>query len=157
MRPDNARAVERARQVDAEIALPELGHLVPQLAHVVERRSVVDEDVDRAHLVDHPCNGRLDLSVVRHVALDGGRAAAELLDLLRGLLRVDETLRLRHLGQRAVLGDVLRLVRLDLDVGDDHVGARLGEHEGVLAPEAARAAGDEGYSPREIDLERHVR
>ena len=84
---------------------------------------VVDEDVDRAELLDHPRHGRLDLLAIRHVALDRGRAAAELLDLLRRLLGVDEALRPRHLRQRAVLGCVLRLVRLDLDVGDDDVGA----------------------------------
>ena len=114
---------------------------------MVERGSVVHEDVDRAHLPDHPCNGRLHLPVVGDVALDGGRAAAELLDLLRGLLRVDEALRLRHLRQRAVLGYVLRLVRFDQDVRDHDVGARLREHERVLPPEAARAAGDEGDAP----------
>ena len=111
---------------------------------MVERGGVVDEDVHRAKLLDNSRHGRLDLPVVGHVALDGSRAAAELLDLLRGLLRVDEALSLRHLRERAVLGCVLRLVRLDLDVGDDDVGACLCEHERVLAPEPARAARDEG-------------
>ena len=45
-------AGERAREVDPEVALPELGPLIVELADVVERPGVVDEDVDRAELGD---------------------------------------------------------------------------------------------------------
>ena len=54
VRPDGLGAVERAGQVHAQVPLPELRHLVGELAEVVERAGVVDEDVDCAELVDRP-------------------------------------------------------------------------------------------------------
>ena len=96
------------------------------------------------------------LLAVGDVALDRSRPPAETLDLLRGRLRVDDPLRLHHLREHAVrLGRLGRLVRLDLDVGDDHVGAAARERERVGTAEAARAAGDEGDAAGEVDLDRH--
>ncbi len=157
MRPDRLRAVEAAGQVDAQVALPELRVLVVELADVVERAGVVDEDVDRAELLDDAVDRLLHLVAVGDVALDRGGAAAERLDLLRRRLREDDSLRLRDLGEDAVgLGRLGRLVRLDLDVGDDDVRPGARERQRVGAAEAARAAGDEGDAAAEVDLERHA-
>ena len=116
-------AVEGACQVDVEVALPELGRLVVELRGVVERAGVVDEDVDRAELLDRACDRRVHLLAVGHVALDRSGAAAELLDLARGRLGVDDPLRFRDLGERPPLCDV-GVVGLDLDVRDHDVGPR---------------------------------
>ena len=83
-------------------------------------------------------HGLVDLGAVGDVALDGGRAAAQLGDLLRGRLGVDEALRARRLGERAVALGVLARVRLDLDVGDDDVRAGARERQRVGPPEPAR-------------------
>ena len=146
-----------AGEVDAQVALPEVRVLVRELADVVERARVVDQDVDGAELLDHAVDGLLHLITVGDVALDRRGAAAELLDLLRGRLGVDDALRLRDLGEHAVgLGRLGRLVRLDLDVRDHDVGAGACERERVRAAETARAAGDECNTPGEVDLDRHV-
>src|SRR4030095_15846562 len=84
----------------------------------------VDENVDRAELVDRALHRLVHLRTIRDVALDGGRAAAQVAGFLRGLLGVDEALRTRRLGDRAVALGVLARVRLQLDVYDDDVGAR---------------------------------
>src|SRR3990170_7780043 len=101
VRPDRLRAVESTREVDVEIALPEVRVLVMELADVIERGGVVDQDVDGAELLDDAVDGLLDLVAVGDVALDRRRAAAHALDLLRGRLRVDDSLRLRDLGENA--------------------------------------------------------
>ena len=137
VRPDRLGAVERAGQVHAQIPLPELRHLVGELAQVVERAGVVDEDVDGAELVDDPLHGLGNLGSFGHVALDGGRAASELGDLPGGRLRVDEALCARRLGHRAEPLGVLARVRLDLDVGDHDVGAGARERQRVGAAEPA--------------------
>ena len=156
VRPDRLGAVEAAREVDAQVALPEVGVLVVELADVVERAGVVDQDVDRAELLDDAVDRLLHLVAVGDVALDRGRAAAERLDLLRRRLGVDDPLRLRHLREHAVrLGGLGRFVRLDLDIGDDDVGACARERQRIRAAEAARAAGDERDPSREIDLDCH--
>ena len=68
VRPDRLRAVERAGQVDAQVALPERRLLVGELADVVERARVVDEDVDRAELVDRARDRGGDLVAIGDVA-----------------------------------------------------------------------------------------
>ena len=95
MRPDGLRAVERAGQVDAEVALPELRALVVELPDVVERARVVDEDVDRAELVDDTGDGGVDLLAIGDVAPHRERAAPQRADLLDRLLGVDHPLRPR--------------------------------------------------------------
>ena len=147
MRPDRPRAVERPRQVDAKIPLPQLRHLILDLTDVVERARVVDEDVDRAELLD----GLLDrlprpapASVTSHLRASAPPHAG---DLLRRRLGVDEPLSARRLGERPVAVGVARVVRLDQDVGDDDVGAGARERQRVGAAEPARAAGDEGDAP----------
>ena len=123
---------------------------------MVERAGVVDQDVDRAELLDGAVDRLLHLLAVGDVALDRRGAAAHALDLLGGRLGVDDPLRLRDLREDAVrLRGLGRLVRLDLDVGDHDVGAGAGERERVGAAEAARAARDEGDAPGEVDLDRH--
>ena len=133
------------------------GALVGKLADVVERAGVVDEDVDRAELVDDSRDGLLDLIAVGHVALDGGRAAAERGDLLRGGLGVHEPLGPRRLRERPVSLRVLARVGLDLDVGDDDVGAGARKCQRVGSAEPARTAGDERDAPREVDLDAQSR
>ena len=157
VRPHRLGAVEGAGQVHAQVALPELRHLVGKLADVVERAGVVDEDVHRAELVDDAPHGLFDLSPVGHVALDRGRAAPERRDLLRGRLRVDEPLRPRRLRERPVSLRLLARVGLDLDVRDDDVGAGARKRQRVGATEPARPAGDERNAPREVDLDAQSR
>ena len=102
-------------------------------------------------------DGLLDLLAIGDVALDRGGPTTHRLDLLRRLLRVDDPLRLRDLREHAVLlGRLGRLVRLDLDVGDDDVRAGLRQGERVRAAEPSRAAGDEGDPAGEVDLDRHA-
>ena len=155
VRPDGLRAVEGAGQVDAKVPLPERRVLVVELADVVERARVVDEDVDGAELVDRAGDRRRDLVAVGDVALDRERAAAHRADLLGGGLRADEALRPRDGRERPVLVRLLRELRLDEQVGDDDVGAGACERQRVHPAEAARAAGDERDPPAEIDLDRH--
>jgi hypothetical protein len=107
-----------------------------ELADVVERRRVVDEDVDRAELLDDSSDGRVDLHTIRDVALDRRGAAPQTLDLLRRLLRVDEPLRARHLRQDPGLRDLFG-VGLDEDVRDRNVRPRTRERERVGSPQAA--------------------
>ena len=157
MRPDGLRAVEAAGQVDAQVALPQVRVLIRELADVVERARVVDQDVDRAELLDDAIDGFLHLLAVRDVALDRRGAAAHLLDLLRGRLGVDDALSLRDLGEDAVgLGGFRRLVRLDLDVRDHDVRAGAGERQRVGAAESPGASRDQGYAPGEVDFKRHA-
>src|SRR6185436_20209051 len=61
VRPHGLRAVEASGQVDAEVALPQIWVLIRELADVVERAGVVDQDVDGAELLDHAVDGLLDL------------------------------------------------------------------------------------------------
>jgi len=112
---------------------------------VVERGGVVDQDVDLAELVLHLLEDFADLFAVRDVHLDGERLAPHLPDLFGRRVGVHPALRHRDLRQHAALrvGGLLQLgVVLDQDVRDDYVGALARERERVLAPEAARRAGD---------------
>jgi hypothetical protein len=126
-----------------------------ELRRVVEGAGVVDEDVDGAEVGGDARDGLVHLCAVGDVAPDRGRAAAELLDLACGRLGVDEPLRASRLRQDAVRRGLLALVRLDLDVGDDHVGAGARERQRVGAAEPARAARHERDTSGEVDLERH--
>jgi hypothetical protein len=157
IRPHRLRAVEGAGQVHPQVPLPELRHLVGKLADVVERAGVVDEDVDRAELVDDTLHGLLDLSPVGHVALDRGRAAPQRRDLLRGGLGVDEALGPRRLREGPVFPRLFTRVGLDLDVRDDDVGAGARKRQRVGSTEAPRAAGHEGDAPREVNLDAQSR
>ena len=157
MRPHRLGAVEGAGQVHAQVPLPELRLLVGKLADVVERAGVVHEDVDRAELVDDAAHGFLDLGAIGHVALDGGRATAERGDLLRGRFREDEPLGPRRLRERAVTLRLGARVGLDLDVGDDDVGAGARKRQRVGPPEPARPARHERNAPREVDLDAQSR
>src|SRR5581483_4392449 len=153
VRPDRLRTVEGTTQVDAEVALPECGVLIAELADVVERASVVDQDVDRAEFVDGARDRGCDLLAVGDVALDGERPPPERTDLLGRRLRADEALRACERRERAVLVGLFGEVRLDEQVGDHDVCARAGERERVRASEPARAAGDECDLAGEIDLD----
>src|SRR6266550_5489524 len=124
---------------------------------MVERARVVDEDVDRAELVDDSPDCLLDLSTVGHVALDGRRAATEGGDLLRGGLGVDEPLRPRRLSERPVTLRLLARVGLDLDVRDDDVCTGAPKCQRIGSTEPARAAGHERDAPREVDLDAQAR
>ena len=106
---------------------------VVELADVVERAGVVDEDVDRAELLHHPRHGGGDLLAVGHVAAERERAAAEARISSRGRLRVDHPLRARDLREDAVAVGLLAAVGLDQDVGDDDVGAGARERQRVGA------------------------
>ena len=157
VRPDRLCAVEAAGEVDAQVALPQLRALVEELRRVVERARVVDQDVDGAELLDDTLHGRGDLLAVGDVALDRSRPAAQTLDLRRRRLGVDDALLLRGLGEHAVaLHGLGRLVRLDLDVRDDDVGARPGERQRVRAPEPAEPPVTSATRPLEVDLDRHA-
>src|SRR5204863_5642578 len=70
VRPDSLRAVEPARQVDPEVALPQLRLLVAELREVVERAGVVDEDVERSVLLDDAPDGLVHLRAIADVARD---------------------------------------------------------------------------------------
>ena len=137
VRPDGLGAVERSGQVHAEVAFPELRHLIGKLPDVVERAGVVDEDVDRAELVDHAAHGLFDLCPIGDIALDRRRAPPQVRDLLRRRLRIDEPLRARGLRQRPVTPGVLPGVGLDLDVRDHDVRAGTGERQRIGATEPA--------------------
>jgi hypothetical protein len=82
---------------------------------------------------------------VGDVAPDGNGAAAKLPDLLRGLLGVDEPLRLRGLGKRPVL--LRAFAGLELNVGENDVGARPGQGQRVSPADSARAPSDERDPP----------
>ena len=153
MRPDCARAVEGSGQVDSQVALPQLGRLVDELPEMIERSRVVDEDVDRAELPDRLADGRLNLLLVGHVALEGERPAPELPDLLRRRLGRHEPPGRGRLRERAVYLRS-RLVRLDQDVGDDDVRAGAGQRQRVGPAEPARASRDKGDAAAEVDLNR---
>ena len=155
MRPHRLCAVEGAREVDAQVALPELRRLVVELRRVVERAGVVDEDVDRAELLDRTRDRGVDLRAIGDVAADGDRLAPEPADLVDRLLSVHEPLLPCHRRERTVAIRLLRELRLDEKVGDDHVGSRLRERQRVGAPEPARTAGDERDASAQVDLERH--
>src|SRR5579864_7798761 len=135
VRPHRLGAVERAGQVDPQVALPELGRLLLELGRVVERAGVVDEDVDRPELLDRARDGRVDLGALGDVAANGECAAAEAANLLHGLLGVHHALLSRHRGEGAVTVGLLRELRLDEQVGDDDVGARARERQRVRAAE----------------------
>jgi hypothetical protein len=157
VRPHGLGAVERAGQVHAQVALPERGLLVGELADVIQRGSVIDQDVDRAELLDHARHGRVHLRAVGHVAAQGERAAAERTDLLGGRLGVHEPLRTRDRREHAVaVGLVRARLGLDEQVGDRNVRAGPSQRERVRPPEPARAAGDERDAAGEVDLERHA-
>ena len=114
---------------------------------MVEGGRVVDQDVDFSELVLDLLENVADLLPVGHVHLDGESVATHLADLLRGRVRVHPTLRNRNLREHAARG-LCRLLQLgivlDQDVGDDHVGARLGQRQRVLPPQSARGPGHDG-------------
>ncbi len=157
VRPHRLRAVERAGQVDAEVPLPELDRLVVELADVVERGGVVDEDVDRAELRDDAVDGGGDLLPVGHVTAQRERAAAHVADLVGGGLRVDHPLGPRGGGESAPAVGLLGRLGLHEDVGDRHVRARPRKRQRVRTPEPPRPPGDQGNAAGEVDLDRHVR
>ena len=154
MRPHRLRAVERAGQVDPQVALPELRTLVVELGDMVQRPGVVDEDVDRAELGDDTRHRGVDLLARGHVAAQGEGAPAEPADLLHGLLRIDEPLLLRRGRERAPLRHVL-VGRLELDVRDRDVGPRARQRQRVGAPEPTRPSGHERDAPGEVDRDGH--
>jgi hypothetical protein len=123
---------------------------------VVERAGVVDEDVDRAELLDDARDGRIDLDPIGDVALQRERAPAEPADLLRRGLGVDEALRPRSLREHAVARGVLARIRLELDVGERDVRPGPRQSQRIRAPEPARPSRDERDAPRQVDLERHA-
>src|SRR5713101_6483439 len=90
-------AVERAGEVHAHVAIPELVRLVRNLRGVVERGRVVDQDVDLSELVVDLLEHVANLVAVRHVHLDGQRLAAHLSDLFGGRVGVNPALRYRDL------------------------------------------------------------
>ena len=134
VRPHRLRAVERSREVDPQVALPELRALVVELTDVVERARVVDEDVDRAEFGHHAIDRGRDLLAVGDVAAHGERAATERPDLLDRRLGVHHPLRDGRLREHAVLLRRAR-VRLDEDVRDRDVRSRAGERQRVRPPE----------------------
>jgi hypothetical protein len=69
---------------------------------------------------------------------------------------VHHPLRDRGLGENPVVLRRAR-VRLDEDVGDRHVGPGPGERQRIGPAQAARAAGDERDTAREVDLDGHRR
>ena len=156
MRPDRLGAIEGAGEVHAEVALPEIEPLVGELADVVERARVVDEDVHRAEVVDDPRDRRVDVGAIGDVAAHGERAPAEATDLLDRPLGVHHPLRDRGLREHPVVLRRAR-VRLDEDVGDRHVGPGPGERQRIGPAEAARAAGDECDAARKVDVDGHRR
>ena len=104
---------------------------------MVERAGVVDEDVDRAELVDHAAHGLFDQCPIGDIALDRRRAPPQGGDLLRRRFRIDEPLRARGLRQWPVAPGVLPGVGLDLDVRDHDVCAGTGERQRIGATEPA--------------------
>ena len=135
MRPDGLRAVERAGQVDPEVALPEIQPLVAELPDVVERARVVDEDVDAAQLLDHTGDGGVDVFAIGDVAAHRERVPSQRADLVDRRLGMHHPLRHRRLGEWAVRLRRAR-VRLDEDVRDHDVSACAGERQRVRAAEA---------------------
>jgi hypothetical protein len=59
------------------------------------------------------------------------------LDLAGRRLRIDEPLRAGRLRERAVAGDVVAAIRLELDVRDRDVGAGACQRQGIGPAEAA--------------------
>jgi hypothetical protein len=118
-----------------QIALPQLGLLVGELAQVIERPRVVDEDVDGAELLHRSPDCLVDLRSVGDIAFHRRRAPSHVADLLRGRLRIDESLGARSLRHRAVAFRLLPGVGLDLDVGDHDVCAAAAERQRVGAAE----------------------
>ena len=147
VRPHRLRAVERAGQVDAQVALPELGLWSPNCATWSSVPALLTRMSTEPNSSTDRVDRRVDLLAVGDVALDRERAAAELLDLARGRLGVDDPLRARDLGERRRTLRRPRVVRLDLDVGDHDVRAGAGERQRVGPPEPARAARDERDPP----------
>ena len=124
---------------------------------MVERSGVVDEDVDRAHVLDGARHRGADLLAVGDVAADCKRPASHRADLLRRRLRADQALGTGDLRERAVGVGLLGQIRLDEEVGDHDVRPGAGERQCVGAAEAARAARHEGDAAREVDLQAHPR
>src|SRR5438093_10719501 len=123
---------------------------------MIKRARVVDQDVDRAELLDDALDRLADLGPAGDVALAGRSSPPHGGDLLGGRLRVDEALRPRRLRDRPVALRLLPRVRLDLDVGDHYVRPGAAERQGVRTTQAPRAAGDERDPAGKVDLERHV-
>ena len=156
MRPDGLRAVEGTGEVHPEVAFPQIQTLIVDLPHVVQRARVVHQDVDGAELLDRSRHDGIDLVAVGHVALDRGRAAPQSLNLRRGRLRENESLRSRHRRENAVGVRLVRFrSRLHEQIGDHNVRAGPGEGERVGPPESTGSAGDERDPAGEVDLETH--
>ena len=128
MMPRRLGHVERAPQVDVEDRVEQLGrHVVERL--VPQDAGVVDHDVDGAERVDRGLHDGLAALGRGHAVGVGHRLAAEVVDLLGGLVG------------RALLAAVA--ADRAAEVVDDDPGAAPGELEGVLAAEAAARAGDD--------------
>src|SRR5690348_2293961 len=138
--PHLFRAVERAREVDPHVPVPQLIGLIGDLRRVVQRGGVVDQDVDLAELLLDLLEDVANLLAVGDVHLDGERLASHLADLLGRRIGTNPSLRHRHLRERAALrlGRLLEVrVVLDEDVRDHDVGAEAGQGESVLTAQAA--------------------
>src|SRR3989338_9224603 len=100
-RGDRVAAVEHAVEADVDLLGPFLG---PGLEEELpaDHARIVDEDVDRAELRRDALGHAPDGRVVRHVGVDGERAAPALADLRRGRLRLVPRLRVVH-GDRGAL------------------------------------------------------
>ncbi len=129
--------------------------LIRELADVIERAGVVDEDVDRAQLCDGTLHGGGDLVAIGDVTAHRDRPSPHLADLLGGRLGADEPLGARNRCERPVGVRLLGQLRLDEQVGDHDVGTCSRERQGVRAAEPARAAGDKCDASREVDLDGH--
>src|SRR2546430_380074 len=84
VRENSLGDVVRARQVDLDVAVPELVDLPFQGGDVVQGGGVVDEDVDLAEFLDHVLDDLMDLLAVGDVHLDGSRLTTHLADLAAG-------------------------------------------------------------------------
>lgn len=84
---------------------------------------VVDEDVDGSHLLHGSVDDFLAFFLLLEVDLDEVAGLTVLLDLLLGLLGI---------------------LLLDLEVGNQAVGALHGEHDGNRTTDAGVASGDDG-------------
>jgi hypothetical protein len=98
----------------------------------VQDAGVVHDDVEAPEGVDRLLDHLLRRVPVAHVGAVHDRLAARCLDL------VDDLLRRGRVGAGAVA--------VATEVVHDDLGALLGEHERVLAPDATPGAGDDGHS-----------
>ena len=107
---------------------------------MVERRRVVDQDVEAPELLPDLLEDFTNLLAIGDVHLDGEGLASHLAYFFRCRIRMDPALRHGHLRENALrcLSRFLEVgVVLDQDVGDDDVRAGLSESQRILAAQAA--------------------